>query len=366
MLSEAVLDRPAQPLAEPAPDLTEAAAAALCACWAAFDTAGTLVWSSAAFAERFPELEARRAAPAEAIAGLAEALAEAAAEGKATALLTRRADRRVYDADLSLRDGRIFVALEDAAERQEAQQRRLADRERLLLTSRVLSVGEMASMLAHELNQPIGSIANLVRGLKARLDRGALDPRTAGEALQKASEQALYASGVIQRIRSFVEARQPRVEPLDLARLARCTLDLLDWEIARDKVEAGVDLPPDLPRGLGDEVMIQQVLVNLARNALDAMRGGSAVRRLTLSARAADGRVELRIADTGPGVSDEAAARLFSPFYSTKAGGMGVGLGICRSIVEIHAGRLWFSRNPDGVGSTFHLALPAAPNPEIS
>lgn len=347
-------------------ELSEEAASALGAIWAAVDEDGRLTWCSTAFAERLPELKVGERVRDSALGGFADALVEVRNVGRVSALLTRSADRRVFDTEFVRSRGRIFVALEDAAERQEAQQRRLADRERLLLTSRVLSVGEMASMLAHELNQPIGSIANLVRGLKARLDRGRLEPATAGEALQKASEQALYASGVIQRIRSFVEARQPRVEPLDLARLARCTLDLLDWEIARDRVEARVELPPVLPRALGDEVMIQQVLVNLARNALDAMRGETADRRLLVSAHADGGRVELRIRDSGPGVTDEAAARLFSPFHSTKVGGMGVGLGICRSIVEIHAGRLWFTRNTDGPGATFHLALPAAPSEETA
>ncbi len=363
MLNEAVrLQIPA------ATDLTAEAAATLQVCWAAFHDSGEFVWASEAFAERLPEIASRDAGP-DALNGLPDLLGEGAhlADGDRTsALLTRKIDGRIYEGELVRRGPRLFLSLEDAAERQEAQQRRLADRERLLITSRVLSVGEMASMLAHELNQPIGSITNLVRGLKARLQRDALDKQSATEALQKASEQALYASGVIQRIRSFVEARQPRVEPLDLADLARCTLDLLDWEIARDRVDARSEVPADLPRALGDKVMIQQVLVNLARNALDAMRTGSAERRLHLSGRAEGGRIELSIRDSGPGVSDEAAAKLFSPFYSTKAGGMGVGLGICRSIVEIHAGRLWFTRNTDGPGSTFHLALPAAATHEAS
>ncbi len=320
---------------------------------------GRVVWRNAAFAQALPNLEV-----ADALPGLARAVAEAQASGAAKAALVPAADhRRVYDARLApASDGEtVYVVLEDAAERQAAQQRHLEDRERLLLTSRVLSVGEMASMLAHELNQPIGSIVNLLRGMKARLNRGALTAETGAAALDKAAEQALYASGVIARVRSFVDQRQPRVEPLDLARLGRATLDLLDWEIQRDGVEGRTDLPADLPSVLGDQVMIQQVLVNLARNALDAMRGVTETpRRLTVAAAAlATDEVELSIADTGPGVGEEAAAKLFQPFYSTKADGMGVGLGVCRSIVELHGGRLWFTRNPQR-GSTFHVALPSA------
>jgi two-component system, LuxR family, sensor kinase FixL len=110
---------------------------------------------------------------------------------------------------------------------------------------------------------------------------------------------------------------------------------------------------------LGDQVMIQQVLVNLARNAIEAMRGEAGERRLSLKARAGAKEVEIRVEDTGPGVEAQAAARMFQPFYSTKDGGMGVGLGVCRSIVELHGGRLWHSPAKAG-GSVFHLALPRA------
>lgn len=239
-----------------------------------------------------------------------------------------------------------------------AAQRHLEDRERLLLTSRVVSVGEMASMLAHELNQPIGSIANLLRGLRARLNRQSLDPATALEAIDKALEQALYAAGVIARVRSFVDQRQPRVERLDLPGLAQRTLELLDWEIRRGAVEVATDFDPATPPVSGDPVMVRQVLVNLARNALDAMRGREA-RRLSLCCQGRPGEAWITIADTGPGVAAEQAEKLFSPFFTTKADGMGLGLGVCRSIVELHGGRLWFEPAAGG-GAAFHLALPAA------
>lgn len=322
-----------------------------------------LVWRTDAFARLLPQVSPGDPAPRELDAALD--LARRGERGP----LSLEAD----DSVLEVRpgqgpDGRLYLALSSAAERQEAEARRLADRERLLLTSRVMSVGEMATMIAHELNQPIGSIANIVRGLKARLSRDALTVENGVEALEKAADQALYASGVIQRMRSFVEQRQPQVEPLDLPRLARATLDLLDWEIARDKVSAQTLFDDALPPVLGDAVMIQQVLVNLARNGLDAMRGEPQPRRLTIAGRRMQGSaqmVELTVEDTGPGVSDAAADRMFSPFFSTKPGGMGVGLGICRSIIELHRGRLWHTRQPEGAqasrgGSVFHIALPTA------
>jgi len=332
---------------------------------AVLDAGGALVWRSEAFATALPAFTPGACAAAlHGVDGLAEAVA-ACGEARATAVIS--AEGRTFDARLARSaDGRrLYLMLEDAAERQAAQQRRLEDRERLLLTSRVISVGEMATMLAHELNQPIGSVVNLLRGLKARLTRGPLAAETAGPALDKAAEQAVYASAVIARVRAFVEQRRPRVETLDLAALARRTLDLLDWEIARDKVTVKVETGRAPPPVLGDPVMIQQVLVNLARNGLDAMRGQPGRRALTIVIGAEGREALLSVRDTGPGIPDEAAARLFEPFFSTKARGMGVGLGVCRSIVELHGGRLWFGPDPTG-GAAFHLALPCAEPEELS
>lgn len=339
-------------------DPAEAAFAALDLAVGAFDgTPPRLIWRTDAFARLLPEVSPGDQAPA----GLAAAL-DAARRGEVAPLSLETGQAPLEVRPGLAADGRLYLKVSNAAERQEAEARRLADRERLLLTSRIMSVGEMATTIAHELNQPIGSIANIVRGLKARLMRGALTPEDGVEALDKAADQALYASGVIQRMRSFVDQRQPQVETLDLPRLARATLDLLDWEIARDGVRAQAVFDDDLPSVLGDAVMVQQVLVNLARNGLDAMRGAPQPRRLTLGGRRLEGSgrmVELTVADTGPGVSEAAADRMFSAFFSTKPGGMGVGLGICRSIVELHRGRLWHTRPAEG-GSVFHIALPTA------
>ncbi len=322
---------------------------------------GRIVWRSGGFAAALPNVETL-AEPSDAVSGLAEAFADARlAAGPISALITVRGRKAVFDARLAPSPDRahVHVELRDAAERRADERRRLEDREKLLLTSRVLSVGEMASMLAHELNQPIGSVVNLLRGLKAKLARGALDAEGGAAAIDRGIDQALYASGVIARIRTFVDQRQPQVAPLDLATLARDTLALLDWEIQRDLITAEPPAAGDVPPVLGDAVMIQQVLVNLSRNAIEAMRGRPDPRHLTLSAKGGAKEVEVRVQDTGPGIEDKAAARLFQPFNSTKADGMGVGLGVCRSIVELHGGRLWHSSPSEG-GSIFHLALPRA------
>jgi two-component system sensor kinase FixL len=267
-------------------------------------------------------------------------------------------DGRRFDATLAdAGGGRLALRLADAAERERTLQRQLEDRERLLFTSRVVSVGEMASTLAHELNQPIGTITNLLRGLRARLAR--TEDAELQQALARATEQALFASRVIARIRDYTQSRQPRREPFDLAAALRAGVQLLDWELQRDGVQRELALPAQPLVVEGDEVMLQQVFVNLVRNALDAMRGlpAGAPRVLSVSARANGTQAEVSVADTGCGLSDEAEAQLFVPFVSTKPSGMGIGLNICRSFVELHQGRLWFSRRQPA-GCSFHVALP--------
>jgi two-component system, LuxR family, sensor kinase FixL len=272
-----------------------------------------------------------------------------------------------WDAQLAPHDaGHRLLRLADRRELGRALQRQLDDREQLLFTSRVISVGEMASTLAHELNQPIGAAANLLRGLRARLVRR---PRAAGaaaaaaqaeeaDALDRAIEQVMFASRVIARIREFTHSHQPRHVRLDLGALVRTCASLLDWDLRRSGAALQLDLPDTPLRVRGDEVMLQQVVVNLMRNALDAMRSDPpAEPRLVLRLRASGREAELQVRDNGCGLADDAAARLFVPFASSKPNGMGIGLSICRSFVELHQGRLWFSRNADR-GATFHLGLP--------
>lgn len=255
-------------------------------------------------------------------------------------------------------NGISFLQFEDIGERQRAAVRHLSDREQLLFISRSMSVGEMASTLAHELNQPIGAMANLLRGLLNRLDRGELEREAARTAISRGVDQALYAAGIISRIREFVAARQPQQEAIDLHQLLLRSIDLLDWEITRDQVRVEKRFSKEPMPLFGDPVMLQQVLVNLVRNAVDAMRlVDDQERRLELETRVEDGKVFLDVRDCGPGMTEEVAGRLFTPFFSTKPGSMGVGLNICRSIIELHQGRLWFTQN-DSRGCTFHVALP--------
>jgi len=264
-------------------------------------------------------------------------------------------------------DGTVLVRLVDQQERALAIQRQLDDRERLLFTSRVISVGEMATTLAHEINQPIGAAGNLLRGLRSRLQRrpGVLLAEEAA-ALDRAVDQLMFASRVVARIREFTHSREPRQQTVDLTRLVRESAALLDWDLDRSGVMLEMALPSQSCPVRGDEVMLQQVLVNLMRNAIDAMRQHPPAQPLLhLSAAIRDGQVEVAVRDNGSGMDADAEQRLFVPFASTKPHGMGIGLSICRSFVELHQGRLWFSRNPER-GCTFHLGLPLAPAASVN
>lgn len=253
----------------------------------------------------------------------------------------------------------VLLRLTDERERLHHLQRQLDDREELLFTSRSLTVSEMGSVLAHELNQPIGATANLLRGLKLRLARRHPDSTDELAALDKAVQQVTYASQIIGRVREYTQSRQPNTERLDLVSLVHQSLALLDWDLQREAVRLELTLPEPPVAVQGDAVMLQQVLINLLRNALDALRldrPDEPVIDITL--RIDDtGRAELRVGDNGPGITPQTEARLFVPFSSTKPTGMGLGLSICRSLIEMHQGRLWFTRRESG-GCCFHFALP--------
>ncbi|WP_165794662.1 sensor histidine kinase [Kinneretia aquatilis] len=327
---------------------------------------GRLVWASRTWQAAWPSLPegSKLAVLDAALPGLLLALQALAPSGLLQPLSLSPAAQWEASA-LPLAPGRCLLRLKDRRERARVLQRQLDDREQLLFTSRVISVGEMATTLAHELNQPIGAASNLLRGLRMRLARRAAEKPAAAlsseesGALERALEQLSFAARVITRIREFTHSRQPRLQRLDLAALLRESLGLLDWDLQRSEVQLSLDLPSQPLLVRGDAVMLQQVLVNLMRNALDAMRQPPAqtVPRLGLRLRSEQGQALLQVQDNGCGLSEAAEKNLFVPFASTKPSGMGVGLAICRSFIELHQGRLWFSRNPER-GCSFHIDLP--------
>jgi len=248
----------------------------------------------------------------------------------------------------------------DISERIEALDSHKHRQEKLLFTSRMMSVGEMAATLAHELNQPLATIVNYLNG-SLRLVGQAGGPAQVERALLAARTQAEHASAVIARVREFVRAREPRRDAQDVAAIADTVLELLRLEAERQQLRIDLALAGALPAVYADRVMVEQVLLNLVKNAIEAMREvPSAQRELRIEGRVnLDDEVEVRVLDRGGGLSAAQSEQLFSPFFTTKSDGLGIGLAICRSIIEYHEGRLFFEPRPGG-GSVFCFTLPRA------
>ncbi|MGJ7904589.1 sensor histidine kinase [Lysobacter sp. 1R34A] len=246
----------------------------------------------------------------------------------------------------------------DISERIETLDSHKTRQEKLLFTSRLMSVGEMAATLAHELNQPLAAIMNYLNG-SLRLVEQAGGPVQVERALQAARTQAEHASAVISRVREFVRAREPRRDAHDLSQIAATVLELLRLEAERLQLRIDLGLPARLAPVFADRVMIEQVLLNLVKNAIEAMREIPTARReLRIDARMnLDDQIEVRVSDRGAGLSPAEQDQLFSPFFTTKTDGLGIGLAICRSIIEYHEGRLFFEPR-EGGGSVFGFTLP--------
>lgn len=230
--------------------------------------------------------------------------------------------------------------------------------EKVQLTSRLITMGEMASSLAHELNQPLTAISNYSVGVIARLKAGGLPQEELIAALDKTSAQAQRAGNIIRRIREFVKRSEPNMRPTPVSRVVDEAIAFADIEARKRAVKILTDIEPDLPQLQCDPVLIEQLLLNLLKNAAEAMEKATQ-REVTLSIHRHGEVAEFTVADHGTGIPDEMKANLFEPFFSTKAEGMGMGLNICRSIVEFHHGRLTVEDNPGG-GTIFRFTLPLA------
>lgn len=238
--------------------------------------------------------------------------------------------------------------------------RRIADmRERLENVTRLNAMGEMAGVLAHELNQPLTAISAYVSAARRLLAAGSLKPHELTDILARVSEQSVRAGEVIARIRGYVTRGEIAPSPETLSKMFREAAAVAMVASSERNVILSTDFDPAFDKVLADRIQIQQVMLNLIRNAMEAM-AESRRRELKIgSAPAGDGMVEAFVADTGPGIDKTVAERLFQPFVTGKADGMGVGLSISRNIVESHGGAIWADRNADG-GATFHFTLPRA------
>jgi two-component system sensor kinase FixL len=254
----------------------------------------------------------------------------------------------------------------DLTEQQQTQQRLQELQSELVHISRLSAMGEMASALAHELNQPLAAISNYMKGSRRLLSESRDPNREKIEsALERASEQALRAGQIIRRLRDFVARgeSEKRVESITKMIEESGALGLTGAREQGVNLQFEIDRKHDLV--LADRVQIQQVLVNLFRNALEAMTA-SPQRGLVASTRpVADDMVEISVADTGHGIADGVESNLFQTFFTTKETGMGVGLSISRSIIEAHGGKMWAENNPSG-GATFRFTLPAAANESLT
>ena len=250
----------------------------------------------------------------------------------------------------------------DLTEHQKTQAKLQELQSELFHVSRLSAMGEMASALAHELSQPLAAISNYMKGSRRLLEsNGTPDIPRVEMALDRAAEQALRAGQIIRRLRDFVSRRESEKRVESLAKLVE-EAGALGLSGAREQnVMLRFQLDPDCDRVLVDRVQIQQVLVNLFRNALEAMADSPRRELVAASTHASDDMIEISVMDTGHGFSDTTAGNLFQTFFTTKETGMGVGLSISRSIVEAHGGRMWAETNESG-GATFRLTLPAAPD----
>jgi two-component system sensor histidine kinase DctS len=266
--------------------------------------------------------------------------------------------------------GWMSAALDLSAQRRFEEVSR-QQQDRLQATARLASVGEMASLLSHELNQPLAAIASYASGSMNLLqDEGVGTAqelrRLLAPALARIAEQAERAGRVIKSVHDLVRRREQLHETLAVEQLFEAVLPLARLYARRSGARIELDLPgagQPRPRVRCDRTMVEQVLLNLARNGIQAMESHTpaATRVLTLRARQTHARwVTLAVLDAGPGIAPDVAQRLFTPFFTTKAEGMGLGLSLCRTVIEQHGGALDFGPGPGGTGTEFRFTLPAA------
>jgi two-component system sensor kinase FixL len=261
---------------------------------------------------------------------------------------------------------RFFTGfIRDLTERQKTEARLQELQSELVHISRLTAMGEMASTLAHEINQPLSAISNYLKGSQ-RLLEGAPDERSAAmrDALSKAVDQAMRAGQIIRRLRDFVSRGESERRVENIIKLVEEASALALVGVKDSGIRVTFQFDPSVELVLADRVQIQQVVLNLIRNAMDAM-AETKVRDLVVSVMpAGDNLVRVSVADTGPGIAPEIADQLFQPFITTKRNGMGVGLSISRTIVQAHGGRIWVESNPVG-GTIFHFTLTAVSEGDV-
>ncbi len=274
----------------------------------------------------------------------------------------QRRDGSTFPMELSvgevlLTGERLYTGfVRDLTQRQERERRLNELRSELAHVSRLNELGQMASALAHEVNQPLTAIANYLGGARRLLAAGNHD--SARQAMERIAEQTNRAANIVQRLRAYVRKGESERAVEHLPTTIEEAIALALVGVGRG-IKLDTRFDPAATEAIIDKVQIQQILVNVMRNAVEAMEG-SPRRELSIATARAGDMVEISLADTGPGLSKEVRARLFQPFVTTKANGMGVGLSICLAIAEAHGGALRATSAPGG-GTIFHLTVPCPP-----
>lgn len=273
----------------------------------------------------------------------------------------RRSDGTTFPIHLSVGEGngRFVGIIRDltAAKQAEQEGRRLKDR--LAEVDRFSLMGEMAAGLAHEINQPLSAIATYAQAGERFMAQDDVNMEALEEACHKISDQALRAGQIIQNLRSFVSKQEVREDQLDINEVVENVLNLIEADARAEGIPVTTEYAPNIPPVTGDEVQLQQVLLNLTRNAVDAMRGGL---HREEGIRIRTGRIDHQsirvvVIDHGHGVPPQLAGSVFHPFVTTKREGLGVGLAVSHTIIQAHGGELYYRPNPEG-GSIFGFSLP--------
>ena len=291
---------------------------------------------------------------------------EARIIGQRRALLGRRKDGTTFPIELSvgearIGDRRVFIGFIHDVSREQTTERRAADLEaELIHVSRLSAMGQMASTVAHELNQPLGAAEIFAAAALRRLPADATgEIAKAAAAIAQCGEQVRRAGQILKRLREFASRRQSERKPESLRKVMDEAMALALIGVGTDGLEIAIsDSAP--PNVLIDRIQIQQVVVNLIRNAIEAMSGLAAKRLDVTLATTSGGEAQITVADNGPGLDAGVRHDLFTPFVTTKGDGLGIGLSICRTLVEAHGGFIWAETRPEG-GAAFSFTLPRAP-----
>ncbi len=254
---------------------------------------------------------------------------------------------------------RVFTGfIRDLTEHQQVEQRVQELQAELIHASRLASLGEVSSMIAHETNQPLSAAGTYLDVARELLASPKAEDRGRGaRTLDQVQAQIRRAGDTIRRIREFAQKKTPELTLEDINRLIEEANGIAAIGSKSKSILTTFDLSPDLPPMMVDRIQIQQVIMNLVRNSIDAMADHQRRELILRSRSSAANELEISVIDSGPGVPEKVASQLFTPFMTTKSGGTGLGLAICRSIVEAHGGRLWLEPNSGG-GAIFRFTLP--------